>query len=187
MSKKLLLIVNPTAGKRKATEYLPQIVGKLEKADFEVQTRYTEIDKNATVVTREYGKGNDYIVCVGGDGTLKETICGVMELDLDCKIGYIPLGTTNDFAHSLHIPTDALKAVDVIIDGDEMKVDIGISTVKSSLSMFLALVISAMFLIKQNRALKIKLAVVLIIGKQLKKFTKLKGLKQKSNVTMAKL
>ena len=125
MSKKLLLIVNPTAGKRKATEYLPQIVGKLEKADFEVQTRYTEIDKNATVVTREYGKGNDYIVCVGGDGTLKETICGVMELDLDCKIGYIPLGTTNDFAHSLHIPTDALKAVDVIIDGDEMKVDIG--------------------------------------------------------------
>ena len=47
MSKKLLLIVNPTAGKRKATDYLPQIVGKLEKADFEVQTRYTEIDKNA--------------------------------------------------------------------------------------------------------------------------------------------
>ncbi len=125
MSKKLLLIVNPTAGKRKATEYLPQIVSKLEKAGFEVQTRYTEIDKNATVVTREYGKGNDYIVCVGGDGTLKETICGVMELELDCKIGYIPLGTTNDFAHSLHIPTDALKAVDVIIYGDEMKVDIG--------------------------------------------------------------
>ena len=61
MSKKLLLIVNPTAGKRKATEYLPQIVSKLEKADFEVETRYTEIDKNATVITREYGKGNDVI------------------------------------------------------------------------------------------------------------------------------
>lgn len=125
MSKKLLLIVNPTAGKRKATDYLPQIVGKLEKADFQIETRYTEIDKNATAITLEYGKGNDIIVCVGGDGTLKETICGVMELKLDCKIGYIPTGTTNDFAHSFNIPTDALKAVDTVIDGKELKVDIG--------------------------------------------------------------
>lgn len=125
MSKKLLLIVNPTAGKRKATDYLPQIVGKLEKADFQIETRYTEIDKNATAITLEYGKGNDYIVCVGGDGTLKETICGVMELKLDCKIGYIPTGTTNDFAHSFNIPTDASKAVDTVIDGKELKVDIG--------------------------------------------------------------
>lgn len=125
MSKKILLIVNPTAGKRKATDYLPQIVGKLEKAGFETETRYTEIDKNATAITLEYGKGNDIIVCVGGDGTLKETICGVMELKLDCKIGYIPTGTTNDFAHSFNIPTDALKAIDTVIDGKELKVDIG--------------------------------------------------------------
>lgn len=123
--KKLLLIVNPTAGKRRAIDYLPQITKKFEDADFEVQTRYTEVDKNATAVTLEYGKGKDYIVCVGGDGTLKETICGVIEKDFDVKIGYIPLGTTNDFAHSVNIPTDALKAVDAIIDGDEMPVDIG--------------------------------------------------------------
>ncbi len=125
MSKKLLLIVNPTAGKRRAVDYLPKIEKKLEDADFQVETRYTEIDKNATVVTGVYGNDKDYIVCLGGDGTLKETICGVMENNLKCKIGYIPLGTTNDFAHSVHIPTDALKAVDAIIDGDEMHIDIG--------------------------------------------------------------
>ena len=125
MSKKLLLIVNPTAGKRRAVDYLPKIEKKLEDADFQVEIRYTEIDKNATVVTKAYGDDKDYIVCLGGDGTLKETVCGVMENNLKCKIGYIPLGTTNDFAHSVHIPTDALKAVDAIIDGDEMHIDIG--------------------------------------------------------------
>lgn len=125
MSKKLLLIVNPTAGKRRAVDYLPKIEKKLEDADFQVEIRYTEIDKNATVVTKAYGDDKDYIVCLGGDGTLKETVCGVMENNLKCKIGYIPLGTTNDFAHSVHIPTNALKAVDAIIDGDEMHIDIG--------------------------------------------------------------
>ena len=125
MSKKLVLIVNPTAGKRRAVDYLPKIEKKFEDADFQVETRYTEIDKNATAVTKAYGNDKDYIVCLGGDGTLKETICGVMENNLKCKIGYIPLGTTNDFAHSVHIPTDALKAVDAIIDGDEMHIDIG--------------------------------------------------------------
>lgn len=125
MSKELLLIVNPTAGKRKAVDYLPKIEKKLVDAGFKVETRYTEIDKNATAVTKAYGGDKDYIVCLGGDGTLKETICGVMENGFDCKIGYIPLGTTNDFAHSVHIPTDALKAVDAIIHGDEMHIDIG--------------------------------------------------------------
>lgn len=123
--KQLLLIVNPTAGKRRATDYLPQITKKFEEANFEVETRYTEIDKNATGVTLQHGEGKELIVCVGGDGTLKETICGVMEKNLEVKIGYIPLGTTNDFAHSVNIPTDALKAVDAIIGGEEMPVDIG--------------------------------------------------------------
>lgn len=125
MSKSLLLIVNATAGKRRANEYLPMIAGKLDGAGFEVEIRYTAIDKNGAAVTCEYGKDKDYIVCVGGDGTLKETICGVTELKSDCKIGYIPLGTTNDFARSLHIPTNPIEAVDVVIGGKEMKIDVG--------------------------------------------------------------
>ena len=123
--KKLLLIINPIAGKKRGIDFLPEIVNRFQDVGYQVETRYTEIDKNATVVTLNYGEDKDLIVCCGGDGTLKETICGVMTLESSAKIGYIPLGTTNDFAHSLHIPTDALKAVDVIIDGDEMKVDIG--------------------------------------------------------------
>ena len=125
MSKNLLLIINPIAGKRKSVDFLPEITKKLEEADYSVSVRYTEIDKNAYYVTKHYGEGNDVIICCGGDGTLKETICGVMELKLDVKIGYIPFGTTNDFAHSLHIPTDAEDAVEAIIEGKTKFIDIG--------------------------------------------------------------
>ena len=125
MSKSLLLIINPIAGKRHGVDYQPKIVEMLKDADYDVQVRYTEIDKNAYYVTKQYGRGNDIIVCCGGDGTLKETICGVMDLGLDAKIGYIPCGTTNDFAHSLNIPTDVDDAVETIIEGDTVAVDIG--------------------------------------------------------------
>lgn len=125
MNKKLLLIVNPIAGKKHGTDCLSQVASKFQQAGFEVETRYTEPSKNATVITREYGNGKDVIACIGGDGTLKETICGVMEMGVDCQIGYFPMGTTNDFAHSLHIPTDPIKAAEVIIKGKDMQIDIG--------------------------------------------------------------
>lgn len=125
MSKNLLLIINPIAGKRKSVDFLPKITKKLEAADYNVSVKYTEIDKNAYYVTKNYGEGNEVIICCGGDGTLKETICGVMELKLPVKIGYIPFGTTNDFAHSLHIPTDAEDAIEAVLKGKTRAIDIG--------------------------------------------------------------
>ncbi len=125
MAKSLLLIVNPIAGKRHAVDYQPEIVEKFQEAGYDVKVRYTEIYKNAYYITKEYGKDSDVIVCCGGDGTLKETICGVIELKLPAKIGYIPCGTTNDFAHSLHIPTDVDDAVETILEGETIAVDIG--------------------------------------------------------------
>lgn len=125
MAKSLLLIVNPIAGKRHAVDYQPEIVEKFQEAGYEVHVRYTEIDKNAYYVTKKYGKDADVIVCCGGDGTLKETVCGVMELGLQTKIGYIPCGTTNDFAHSLNIPTELDDAIETILDGHTMAIDIG--------------------------------------------------------------
>lgn len=125
MSKSLLLIINPIAGKRHAVDYQPEIVEKFEEAGYDVQVRYTEIHKNAYYVTKTFGTDSDLIVCCGGDGTLKETICGIMELNLKAKVGYIPCGTTNDFAHSLHIPTDFEDAVETILEGNTKAIDIG--------------------------------------------------------------
>lgn len=125
MSKSLLLIINPIAGKKHGIDYQPKIVETFKEADYDVSVRYTEKEKNAYYVTKKYGEGHDIIVCCGGDGTLKETICGVMELNLPVKIGYIPCGTTNDFAHSLNIPTDVDDAVETILEGETIAVDIG--------------------------------------------------------------
>ena len=125
MSKNLLLIINPIAGKRHGVDYQPKVVKKFKEADYNVQVRYTEIDKNAYYVTKQYGRGNDIIVCCGGDGTLKETICGVMDLGLKTKVGYIPCGTTNDFAHSFNIPTGYDDAVETILKGETISIDIG--------------------------------------------------------------
>lgn len=125
MQKKLLLIVNPIAGKCKAVDKIPLITELFEKADFSVECRYTERYKNAEYVATHYGVGKDIIVCCGGDGTLKETISGMMKQGFRAKIGYIPFGTTNDFAHSMNIPTQPQEAVRTILEGGTMAIDIG--------------------------------------------------------------
>lgn len=124
-NKKILLIINPTAGKRLAKDYALRVINKFDAAGYHVTTCCTQINKNASEIVVNRGKDFDMIVCCGGDGTLKETICGVRELGLNTKIGYIPLGTTNDFAHSIDIPTDALQATNAIISGKEMTCDLG--------------------------------------------------------------
>jgi YegS/Rv2252/BmrU family lipid kinase len=97
-----------------------------ETASYEVKTVLTEKNRNAYAVVKEMGADYDVIVCVGGDGTLKETVCGVMEGGKDQPIGYIPMGTTNDFAKSLKIPTkDVYAAIDNIVQGTPKPVDMG--------------------------------------------------------------
>ena len=124
--KKLLLIVNPVSGQKKAKNYVADMMIAFEMASYEVKTVLTEKDKNAYAVVKEMGADYDVIVCVGGDGTLKETVCGVMEGGKDQPIGYIPMGTTNDFANSLKIPTkDVHAAIENIVNGTPKPVDMG--------------------------------------------------------------
>ncbi|MBE6835253.1 MAG: diacylglycerol kinase family lipid kinase [Ruminococcaceae bacterium] len=124
--KKLLLIVNPVSGQKKAKNYVADMMVAFEMASYEVKTVLTEKNKNAYAVVKEMGADYDVIVCVGGDGTLKETVCGVMEGGKDQPIGYIPMGTTNDFANSLKIPTkDVHAAIENIVNGVPRPVDMG--------------------------------------------------------------
>lgn len=124
--KKLLLIVNPVSGQKKAKNYVADMMIAFETASYEVKTVLTEKNKNAYAVVKEMGADYDVIVCVGGDGTLKETVCGVIEGGKDQPIGYIPMGSTNDFAKSLKIPVkDVHAAIDNIVNGTPKPVDMG--------------------------------------------------------------
>ncbi len=124
-NKKMLLVVNPVSGKKLAKQYMMRMINRFDQTGYNVTACCTQIDKNAYDVVLNRGREFDIIVCCGGDGTLKETVCGVLALGLDIPIGYLPMGSTNDFAHSLNIPTDVFAAVEAIINGEPKPVDIG--------------------------------------------------------------
>lgn len=124
--KKMYLIINLIAGKAAVSDSLGKIVDAFIKTDYEVTIHTTQSGDDA-VSAAQYACANDFdlLVCAGGDGTLSQCIQGVMHCEKRVPIGYIPAGTTNDFAKSLGIPKDMLSAVRTIIDGSPMPCDIG--------------------------------------------------------------
>lgn len=124
-NKKMLLVVNPVSGKKLAKQYMMRMINRFDQAGYNVIACCTQINKNAYDIVKNRGREFDIVVCCGGDGTLKETVCGIMELGLDIPVGYLPMGSTNDFAHSMNIPTDVFEAVEAIINGEPKPVDIG--------------------------------------------------------------
>lgn len=123
MSKKTLFIINPVAGRRMYRRYLADII-RVFSADGHTVTVYTTEKKgDAAECAAQSGAEYDRIVCMGGDGTLNEMINGYIRADLHAPIGYIPAGSTNDFAVSLGLTEDILEAADDIVQGRERVVD----------------------------------------------------------------
>lgn len=124
--KRARIIYNPTSGRELFRKHLPEVLERMEIAGYETSCHATTCEGDATAaaitaVEREF----DLIVAVGGDGTLNEVVSGVSKFEDRPKIGLIPMGTTNDFARAVHIPRDINKAVDIIIQGDSVPVDVG--------------------------------------------------------------
>lgn len=123
--KKLLLIYNPHAGKARIKNNLLSIIDIFTKAGYEVTARPTQKQGDAIQLTKECASRFERIVCSGGDGTLDEVVTGMMQSDVKVPIGYIPAGSTNDFARSLNIPKEMPKAAEVAVYGDEFLCDVG--------------------------------------------------------------
>ena len=123
--KKMLFIMNPFAGVKLANRHLTDILLMFTQAGYEVTTHMTLGRGDAAAVAREKGKDVDLVVCCGGDGTLNETITGLLSAGADTPIGYIPAGSTNDFASSLKLPTNILKAAQEIVEGEPVSYDVG--------------------------------------------------------------
>ena len=123
--KKLLFIVNPRAGKTKSRTPLFDAVARFSKAGYLVNVFVTEGSGDATQVAAEMGGDFDLVVCAGGDGTLNETLSGLMTLEKRPQLGYLPNGSTNDFAASLHLSSYPVTAACAIIEGKPFRLDIG--------------------------------------------------------------
>lgn len=123
--KKLLFIMNPNAGTRKANRYLSDILGIFNQAGYTVTVHMTAGPGDCTRIIQRLAPEMDVVACCGGDGTFHEAINGLLRSGADIPIGYIPAGTTNDFATSLHIPTNPLEAAKVIAEGMPRRYDVG--------------------------------------------------------------
>lgn len=122
---KLLFVFNPKSGKGLIKNHLLDIVDTMVKAGFEVTVYTTQSRGDATRKVREDGAGYDRIVCSGGDGTLDEVVTGMREADLHMPLGYIPAGSTNDFARTLGITGDMTKAAQIAVGDKLFPCDVG--------------------------------------------------------------
>ena len=125
MKKKLLFIFNPCSGKGQIKSKLMSIIDIMVKAGYEVTIHPTQEREDAKEMVRKEAGKFDLVVCSGGDGTLDEAVTGMMQSERKVPLGYIPAGSTNDFANSLKIPKDMLKAAHVAVEGRKFPVDVG--------------------------------------------------------------
>ena len=125
MSKKLLFIYNPKAGKAKIRTKLADILDVFAQAEYEITVFPTQAKGDARHIMEVRSRDYDLVVCSGGDGTLDETVTGMIESGFQTPIGYIPAGSTNDFGGSLSLPKNMVRAAEIIVQGKSFPCDIG--------------------------------------------------------------
>jgi len=123
--KKLLFVVNGHSGKGQIKNKLLDIIDIMIKEGYHVQVHTTQEREDATKIVREQAKYYDLVVCSGGDGTLDEAVTGMMQSEVRTPLGYIPAGSTNDFANSLEIPKDMIQAAKTAVLGVPFSCDVG--------------------------------------------------------------
>ena len=124
--KRLLLIYNAHAGKKRIAQKLHDVVYLYTTAGYEVTVHPTLFRGDATKTAAELGGQYDHVVCCGGDGTLNEVVTGLMtRRDQLATLGYIPAGTTNDFSKTLKLPADLMKAARIAVEGSPCLCDVG--------------------------------------------------------------
>lgn len=123
--KRLLLILNPCSGKKRANRALAEIVSIFNRGGYDVTVYTTAARGDATQVAASRCREFDCVVCAGGDGTFNEVVSGVYAAGSDTPIGYIPAGSTNDFASSMHLSRNLLQAARDIVEGEPRTLDLG--------------------------------------------------------------
>lgn len=123
--KKMLFCINPNAGHSGIRPHLLSVLEIFCASGFEVRVHTTSGPREITRLIAAEGENYDLIVTAGGDGTLNETTAGLMQLEHPPVLGYIPAGTVNDVAASLHLSMDTLEAARTVVYGEPAALDIG--------------------------------------------------------------
>lgn len=124
--KKMLFIINPKAGKRKNRGFIEQAIDVFEEAGYYVGIKYTTKQLDGIDIASKFGNKVDLVVCMGGDGTLSEVIEGLVKINSKTPLGYIPAGSTNDFATSLGLKFNPKEQAEFIVSHEARDLDLGV-------------------------------------------------------------
>lgn len=124
--KRLHLIINPNAGTRQARRFLPEIISVFNRAGYLCSVFVTEKRGDAADFARDHAGEADLVVACGGDGTLNEVITGLQAGGHKPRLGYIPCGSTNDFANGIGLPAAPLIAAETVVSGAPRPLDVGL-------------------------------------------------------------
>jgi len=124
--KRLMLIVNPFSGRGQARRFLIDIVSTFSHHGYIVSVYTTSMEHTAESLSQQYSNHYDLVVCIGGDGTLSDVICGLMRTESPPPVGYIPMGTANDVASTLALSKNPKESAFTVINGSPRPIDIGI-------------------------------------------------------------
>jgi diacylglycerol kinase (ATP) len=123
--KSMMLIVNPKAGRMHSRNRLHNLVRQFNQNDYQCHLFVTNRSGDVKQMLEVYGQNYQLIVALGGDGTLNEVITTMINSKISIPLGFIPGGTTNDFARSHQIPINFKNATQKIMTGSITKIDIG--------------------------------------------------------------
>lgn len=126
MEKSAMIIINPTAGKETAASYEEKVKEELQHIYNSVEVKHTEGEGDAAKFAREGSEeGVDLVVCLGGDGTVNETVNGLASFENPPLMGIIPLGTVNNLAKALNIPTEPESSIELLKSEHYREIDVG--------------------------------------------------------------
>ncbi len=124
--RRMLFIYNPKAGKAQIRNHLLDIINVFVQGGYEVTVAPTQAAGEAMVMMQKREEKYDCVVCSGGDGTLDEVVTGMLKSGKKILLGYVPAGSTNDFANSLKLPKNMKKAAETVINGKPFACDVGV-------------------------------------------------------------
>lgn len=125
MGKKMFFVYNPKAGKAQIRTKLSDVLNVFAAAGYEMTVLPTQKRDDARLAVANRSRDYDLVVCSGGDGTLNETVTGMIQSGFMTPIGYVPAGSTNDFGGSLALPKNMVRAAETIVNGRDFLCDVG--------------------------------------------------------------